>query len=211
MGADDVGARLRATQRTVRKRRISPERPSIHRRDAENAEKRAASTTAPLRPLRLCGELQHVARHPAPTTHPGLTTEVPPCGGPPRPAGRTPGGPPGARDSADRTRAPRLPRATFDSPQRHRERREEAASAMAPLRTLHLCGELQHVAYEPTGANDVGARLRATQRIVPAYRTQAPHLPRATFDSPQRRRERRERREEGCIHHDPSAHSASPR
>jgi hypothetical protein len=37
---------------------------------------------------------------------------------------------------------------------------------MAPLRTLHLCGELQHVAYEPTGANDVGARLRATQRTV---------------------------------------------
>jgi hypothetical protein len=46
--------------------------------------------------------------------------------------------------------------------------------------------------YKPTGANDVGARLRATQRMVPAYRTQAPRLPRATFDSPQRRRERRE-------------------
>jgi hypothetical protein len=52
--------------------------------------------------------------------------------------------------------------------------------------------------YKPTGANDVGARLRATQRMVPAYRTQAPRLPQATFDSPQRRRERRERREEAA-------------
>jgi hypothetical protein len=46
-------------QRTARKRRTSPERPSIHRRDAENAEnaeKKAASTMTPLHTLRLRGE-----------------------------------------------------------------------------------------------------------------------------------------------------------
>jgi len=32
-------------------------------------------------------------------------------------------------------------RMKFDSPQRRRERREEDASALAPLRTLRLCGE----------------------------------------------------------------------
>jgi len=47
---------LRATQRTARERGTSPERLSFHRRDAENTEKKAASATAPLRTLRLCGE-----------------------------------------------------------------------------------------------------------------------------------------------------------
>jgi hypothetical protein len=62
-------------QRVARKRApTSPERPLIHRRDAENAEKRAASAMAPLRPLRLCGEIQHVARKRAPTSQRVLTT-----------------------------------------------------------------------------------------------------------------------------------------
>jgi hypothetical protein len=47
---------------------------------------------------------------------------------------------------AYRTQAPHLPQATFDSPQRRRERREEAASTMAPLHTLRLRGEIQRVA-----------------------------------------------------------------
>jgi hypothetical protein len=65
---------LRAIQRTARKRRISPERPSIHRGDAENAEKKAASTLVSLRTLRFCGEFQRVARKRAPTSRRVLTT-----------------------------------------------------------------------------------------------------------------------------------------
>jgi hypothetical protein len=61
----------RVTQRTARKRLACPERPLIHRRDSE---KRAASAMAPLRPLRLCGEIQHVARKRAPTSQWVLTT-----------------------------------------------------------------------------------------------------------------------------------------
>jgi hypothetical protein len=82
-GANDVGARLRATQRTARKRRACPERPLIHRRGAENAEKRLHP------PWPLCAL---------------------------------------------------------------------CASALNPTRRP------QAGSYEPTGADDVGARLRATQR-----------------------------------------------
>jgi hypothetical protein len=94
---------------------------------------------------------------------------------------------------AERTRAPRLSRdkhAAFkecnDSPQRCRVRR----GAKAPRPQTDL--------YEPWAPVGVGARLRATWRMMPAERTRAPRLSRdkhAAFkecnDSPQRCRVRR--------------------
>ncbi|HCS92924.1 MAG TPA: hypothetical protein DIW77_23530 [Chromatiaceae bacterium] len=94
---------------------------------------------------------------------------------------------------ADRTQAPRLSRekdAVFkeskDSPQRRRVRR----GTKAPRPQANL--------YQPWQPLDVGARLRATQQVMLADRTQAPRLSRekdAVFkeskDSPQRRRVRR--------------------
>jgi hypothetical protein len=59
---------------------------------------------------------------------------------------------------AYRTQAPRLPRATFDSPQRRRERREEAASTMAPPRTLRLRGEIQRVAPKRAATTPPGGK-----------------------------------------------------
>jgi hypothetical protein len=67
-GANDVGARLRATQRTARKRRASPRATFDSPQRPRERREEAASAMAPLRTLRLCGEIQRVARKRAPTS-----------------------------------------------------------------------------------------------------------------------------------------------